>query len=738
MSSSEKKRSTLDSFWIMNTQNQNATKSSDCSNVNSNEAKTSEASSSNETNNLCQDEHNKKTGKPKFKTPAQDKLSQEIIILESEVQTLKKKQNANLLKEGEAKELKEKRDLLEEKISKLEKLKKERERAQKNRSNFKRKIAQISESDKSASPLIREKKGRPTVEENQPDLFKTIIEIATYGSAADPKRRTETIRSIKTLDELTNVLKTQYGYNISRSGVYLRLLPRQFNSREGKRHIQTVPVKLMKAQNETHKTHVDSKFAAATIQNLELLASILGPNEVFFISQDDKSRVPIGITAANKQSPLLMHVEYRVKLPDHDWVVAPSHKLIPSVYALINIENNQIQKKSAVTYSGPTYITIRSAKHSSSTAYSHAADIEHIFELPAFTGFLKQNDDSVKPVGIFTVDGGPDENPRYIKVIQIAIHHFITKNLDALFIACNAPGRSAYNRVERRMAPLSRELSGVILPHDHFGSHLNNRGETIDKVLEEKNFAEAGKVLAEIWSDVEIDKFPVMSQYIHPENSELCSSQIREKDLTWQAKHVRNSQYLLQIVKCNDESCCSKFRSSILKLVPNRFLSAPVPIAQTDDGLDINQPRGTFPSLFLSQTLEPIVKAAVKQKIGLNSITEIPYDAACPSVEGDIKRKICPTCGIYFASLTCLKDHKKICKSPLQINKVRPVRVAARREKELLVILRNQESEDHAEWIEDDLVDEENLNFSSVADESNAELVSLEKHLECPWENTVD
>ncbi len=51
------------------------------------------------------------------------------------------------------------------------------------------------------------------------------------------------------------------------------------------------------------------------------------------MSLDDKSHVPIGLSAANKQAPLLMHLEYRVKLPDHDWVVAAGHKLIPSVYA---------------------------------------------------------------------------------------------------------------------------------------------------------------------------------------------------------------------------------------------------------------------------------------------------------------------------------------------------------------------------------------------------------------------
>ena len=37
------------------------------------------------------------------------------------------------------------------------------------------------------------------------------------------------------------------------------------------------------------------------------------------------------------------------------------------------------------------------------------------------------------------------------------------------------------------MAPLSRELAGISLPHDHFGSHLDERGVTIDKDLGRSN-----------------------------------------------------------------------------------------------------------------------------------------------------------------------------------------------------------------------------------------------------------
>jgi len=43
--------------------------------------------------------------------------------------------------------------------------------------------------------------------------------------------------------------------------------------------------------------------------------------------------------------------------------------------------------------------------------------------------------------------------------------------------------------------------------HDRYGSHLDSSGKTVDEELELKNFAEAGKVLAEIWSAEEIDYY---------------------------------------------------------------------------------------------------------------------------------------------------------------------------------------------------------------------------------------
>lgn len=80
------------------------------------------------------------------------------------------------------------------------------------------------------------------------------------------------------------------------------------------------------------------------------------------------------------------------------------------------------------------------------------------------------------------------------------------------------------------MAPLSRELSGLVIPHDHFGSHLNDQGITIDDDLEKENFKFAGQTLAEVWSDLSIDGYTTVSEYIDPSNSEKDESTILSKD----------------------------------------------------------------------------------------------------------------------------------------------------------------------------------------------------------------
>jgi len=79
---------------------------------------------------------------------------------------------------------------------------------------------------------IRKQSGCPRIEDDQTDLFKTIIDIATHGSAVDEKRRSQIVRSVKTLDDLVAALN-QPGFNIKRGALYLRPLPKRSSSNEG-------------------------------------------------------------------------------------------------------------------------------------------------------------------------------------------------------------------------------------------------------------------------------------------------------------------------------------------------------------------------------------------------------------------------------------------------------------------------------------------------------------------------
>ena len=87
--------------------------------------------------------------------------------------------------------------------------------------------------------------GRPPIETDQPQLLSTILDIVEASSSTDERRRSGMIRSLKTLDDLQSALKNA-GFNLSRSATYCRLLPKRGNTKEAKRHVVTVPVRLLR------------------------------------------------------------------------------------------------------------------------------------------------------------------------------------------------------------------------------------------------------------------------------------------------------------------------------------------------------------------------------------------------------------------------------------------------------------------------------------------------------------
>ena len=87
------------------------------------------------------------------------------------------------------------------------------------------------------------------------------------------------------------------------------------------------------------------------MQHAEKLTAFFGPKLASFIEQDDKAHVPIGITPANKQAPLLMSLKYKVQLPDHDFMIASKCKLTPKVIGLREIQDTPVADRTALKYS---------------------------------------------------------------------------------------------------------------------------------------------------------------------------------------------------------------------------------------------------------------------------------------------------------------------------------------------------------------------------------------------------
>ena len=84
-------------------------------------------------------------------------------------------------------------------------------------------------------------------------------------------------------------------------------------------------------------------------------------------------------------------------------------------------------------------------------------------------------------------------------------------------------------------------MTGVVLPHNTYGSNLNN-GKTVDIELEKKNFKAAGETLGEIWSELKIDECEVKAEYIeYAPSQETIKYEISP---VFRSKHVFDAKYM--------------------------------------------------------------------------------------------------------------------------------------------------------------------------------------------------
>ena len=136
----------------------------------------------------------------------------------------------------------------------------------------------------------------------------------------------------------------------------------------------------------------------ASVKQARELASLFSAENVFFLSAVVKARVPLGLPVSKNQTVILMHIKFRVKLPDFDIPIGEKCNLIPSVYTAC-VKN----KDGFVSYNGSTYIAIPNRKHDKNSAASHIEDFRVLVSLYEFMEACLK-DGVLKPLLFASVD----------------------------------------------------------------------------------------------------------------------------------------------------------------------------------------------------------------------------------------------------------------------------------------------------------------------------------------------
>ncbi|CAF2849835.1 unnamed protein product [Rotaria sp. Silwood2] len=640
----------------------------------------------------------------KIKTPAQESVLKDLKEISERIANLIQVKSMGLLTPENQKTLKKLIEQKKQRTTDLKRLQSKQRASTRYRERKKRRVEQLCASNPEVaaelSKIFRPSNRGMQIDEDCPDLLQIIAEIARVGGAADNKGK-----ACVSLDDLKDKIKER-GYEIRKSSLYYRLMPNRALSHDGKKHVVTVPVRLRKLQGtEQPPQHEDSHFTAAALRHIKDLAGIFGNDCVFYLTQDTKAKVSIGRPSAKGQAPLIMHLDYEQSLMEPQTALATKHhQLTPCIYAASVIDDTGL-----IGYAGPTYVSLRSAKHDRLTHETHAIDIDRLIQLKEFEKLARDHLGRVKPILVINVDSsGLENNTRYSKTLATAIDQFKKYNLDALFIINQAPGQALFNIVERRVSPMSHDLAGLILPHDHFGTHLNDAGSTEHAELEKENFKMTADVLAEVWSINVLDEYPVVAEYINPPPlideqlkmvdstlaldsiiDRICSEEEEEAPLDqrvtqtrttstiptteiktecdideyWCATHVLQTQYTIQIIRCNNPSCCTPWRSNYIQVFPHRFLPPPVPFNRSSRGVKMAEIESS------SATINPVSPfyGNLFQRIQFHGIVInrthndlLPFDACCPSLQPKLPSRVCSICKQYIPSAIRLRNHYKI------------------------------------------------------------------------------
>ncbi|CAG8818743.1 25125_t:CDS:2 [Gigaspora margarita] len=318
-----------------------------------------------------------------------------------------------------------------------------------------------------------------------------------------------------------------------------------------KQHVANQARMMAKKQKQLEEEdYPDSHYCLASVKSAHTFAATFHDHSII-ISQNDKSKVPLGIPAVGQTFKSIETINEPVSISDHDFPLGRKMKLIPSIYLLINPNNtnNSFCSGHLTIYNRPEYFV-------GTTVLTHMANLISITNSEDYDEVI-HIEEKIKPLWVLLVDGGPDENPKHLKnIIEFCkLFHFL--NFDYLTVHTYAPGQSSFNPMERGMAPLSSKLAGIVLSIDYYSTHLNSQGKVIKEELAKENFCFLGEKLCDIWQHDQSHRRNVRTTYVDTHIDMFDNNKISWQ---WIEDHCQICRYSLDIRKYRNINCCKLSR----------------------------------------------------------------------------------------------------------------------------------------------------------------------------------
>jgi hypothetical protein len=529
---------------------------------------------------------------------------------------------------------------------------------------------------------LQSKRGRPEIYKNIAAI--TIKKAEEYATAiaAHERRRNDNLYVPGTGAEIRRAVQAtvtkEVGCTPSDSTCYIKgFIPRNKNTREGKRHAPEAKVKTVRQTDDGTKDHEDQHYCAA-YQKYFYSAYLLTKNNAMFIGEDKKANVPMHGNAVSKSSTGAIHINDRAKVArnDHNFGCVHGDTIAPNVVGFFtpgsNIDTDVRPNQ------GPVFVTLRDNETHSTGKFENAVDLLHAVEKGGHFSHLQ--DGSIRPILYRQTDNANDVAPHNRLGHVMSWFIFRVLNLDAYYHGSYAPGHSKYAVCEHTMSHLTKPLGSVHdLDEQLAGKHRKQDGSIIQSVYKKNAILVLNK-LRGIFARVQVKDFTVQCDVIPPAASEYLPHLNEFPTSLWDKfekyfEHKRselavesvvqiesilhkidvhstkgNGLYVFGLVKCNDLTCCSERRAPELMSLLQQFdtmIPAPIP--------DVNRP-GHFMKFM--------------NRIQVNGIE---LDSHCPSVMKDIHTKQCEKCQRMCHSKTELMEHIRIRHPSVQqqINKNR-------------------------------------------------------------------